>query len=457
MAEGILGLAGGGSASLSNEVIDKLKAADRKASVEPIEKALEDWDLELEKIAEVEAKVLELYDAVKPFDLFNSGANIFEQMAASSSGTAAVFDAVDVANLIPGTINVSITQLAQKDVFQSDAVNEATKDTALGAETLTIQVGSDTAIDIDTDGKTYEELVDEINLYVTVSASLEEVGTDSYRLVIKSTESGLDNALTITGTASQTLGYTSDGTTEVAANHTVNALNLIAEIDSVDYNVSSNSITTAGGLTISAIELGDASVSIQKDTSSIIGGVETLVTAYNELVDIIDEESFSADSPLQDVASLKMMMSAIKEMLFSDYNTADLDSSTDQNIFNAGFTLDKTGHITIDTEVLGTAINDDFEGVKALFLGSAEDKGFGTALKEYIDDIKGYDGLLTLYGDNMTEDKIVLEEEKTDAIDDLDAKYQQMAQRFASYGTIIAQMEASFGGLKMMIAESVAS
>lgn len=46
-----------------------------------------------------------------------------------------------------------------------------------------------------------------------MNASVEQVGTNSYRLVIKSEESGLDNKLTITGAASQSLGYTTDGTT----------------------------------------------------------------------------------------------------------------------------------------------------------------------------------------------------------------------------------------------------
>lgn len=38
MAEGILGLGSGQGASLNQELIDKLKSAERKAQVEPIEK-----------------------------------------------------------------------------------------------------------------------------------------------------------------------------------------------------------------------------------------------------------------------------------------------------------------------------------------------------------------------------------------------------------------------------------
>ena len=49
MATGILGLGTSGSAGLSQELIDKLKDAEKKAKVEPIETKLETWDKELEK------------------------------------------------------------------------------------------------------------------------------------------------------------------------------------------------------------------------------------------------------------------------------------------------------------------------------------------------------------------------------------------------------------------------
>ncbi len=41
MADGILGLGSGQAASLNNELIEKLKSAERKARVEPIENNIE--------------------------------------------------------------------------------------------------------------------------------------------------------------------------------------------------------------------------------------------------------------------------------------------------------------------------------------------------------------------------------------------------------------------------------
>ena len=450
MADGVLGIGGGGSAALNQDVIDKLKAAERKGRVEPYEKSLEDWDEQLIKVTAIEAKVTELLSASRVFDLFATGANAFEQMSASTTGTSAVFDAVDVGSLVPGTISVVVAQLAQKDVHSSTtafADKDATITTGT-SENLRVNIDS-TDYDFSIDDKTYQELADEINLNAKLTASIEQIGDSSYKLVIKSTESGTVNNVTITTPASAPTGL--DSFTE-----SLSAQNMEATIDGVSYDVSSNTVTTQGNLDITAIEAGPSTISIQQDTSNIVANVETLMTAYNELLDLIELEAYDVDSPIEDIDTLQSMMASIKSFLFADYNTVDNNSSTDKNVFNAGFELDKTGHITLDSTVFAAALSSDFEGIKSLFVGVAEDEGLGTALKSYIDEIQGFDGLLTNYDERIIDRKTTLEEDRDEAIEDLDNKYKDLSSQFAAYGGIIAQFEASFGGLKMMIEQSVA-
>ena len=87
-----------------------------------------------------------------------------------------------------------------------------------------------------------------------------------------------------------------------------------------------------------------------------------------------------------------------------------------------------------------------------ILVGVAEDKGFGTTLKEQLDDLNAYNGLFTTMEDSIAQRKIDLEEEKKAAVKALDTKYDTMAAQFAAYGSVISQMEASFGGLKAIIA-----
>jgi flagellar hook-associated protein 2 len=524
MAEGILGLGNSGSVGLNQELIDKLKGAERKAQVEPIETRLEDWDIEVEQFGEIEAKVNELLTASKGFDLFNTSGTAFDKVYASTSGTSVSFDATDTSNLKPGTINVNVTQVAQKDVFQSGLIADKTE--TMDAGLLSINVGGDT-LDFDTTGKTYEQVVASMNNSSKLDVALEKVSDSEYRMIIKSAQSGLDNSMRVTQNGGLDIGlgntyasqasdfvgantvangeeinfsdgtnsfaYTSDGTLtyqqvidninatgnftaslvdgeiSVSTNNgnslqvtddtmfglqnssqTQTAQNMNATIDGIEYNTSSNQVVLQSGLTVSAIETGTSSISIQRDTSNIETTLQEMITQYNELADMVSEYTISADSKIEDKSTLRSILSQVKDIMFgSDYGTND-----DKSLFNYGISLDKTGHLTLDSATFNTAVVEELDELKSLLVGVAEDKGIGTKLKEYLDELDSFDGLLTSYGDSMSNRKASLEEEKTKAIESLDAKYLQLANQFAAYTAIINQFESSFGGLKMMIQQS---
>ena len=136
MAEGILGLGSGQAASLNQELIDKLKEAERESTVTPLETRIEDITKEetgeAAKLAIITAKANELLETIKPFDLFNTtGVTAFDQKSANVTGTSAVFDAVDEKSLNTGTTTVFIEQLAKRDVYQSNIVDSATKDASV--------------------------------------------------------------------------------------------------------------------------------------------------------------------------------------------------------------------------------------------------------------------------------------------------------------------------------------
>ncbi len=471
MADGILGLGSGQASTLNQELIDKLRDAERKSTVEPIENRLdaitrvgtEDGktsDGEALKLAAITAKANELLEAIKPFDLYvTGGVGVFDQKTANVTGTSVVFDAASEASLNEGTTTVHVDTLAKRDVFQSYEVNSATKNADIvgGGDLIIALAGADnsysTSYTFDTTGKTYDELATEINYNSNLTASVEQVGDDSYRLVIKSADSGLANALQITGAASQTLGYTSDGTTEIVGANVQEASNLIATVNGINYNVSSNVITVDSGLKITAVEEGSSStISIENDTTSIGDYMQYFVNTYNELVALVGEELYSADSPMEDTSSLRTMIEGIKEKLFATYGTND-----DLSVFNFGFELDKSGTLSLDTDKLNEIIENNLGDLKSLFLGVAEDEGLGTQLKTYIDDLDGLNGILYTYKENMNNRQEKLETEKEKAEKALESKYSLLAQQFASYSTLITQMESSFSGLSLMIKQSVAS
>lgn len=563
MADGVLGL-GQGASSLNQELIDKLKAAEAKARVEPITKNLENLEAEKTKIGEIKTKVDEFLTSIKPFDLYvDGGVNAFETKVANTSGTSASFEAPDVTKLNSGTTSVNITQLAKRDVVQSNEItdyipglaesaspipnvnkgtleitvdgtthsfdtNNITYDqlvkninnklditakiessgsdytlsfentdsgvtpsvtvagaagTAMGFTGTSVSLPSDgttinssnitdynegliaTPVNIgagileisidgqthsfDTDNMTYDKLIENINYKSKLSASMEQVGDGSYRIVVKSKDTGVANTLSFSGPASQTFGFTTDGSTLNSANHMQTATNLQATVNGVNYNVSSNKITVDGGLSIIASSTGESSISVTQSTAGLETQFKDFVNKYNELVALVDKELVSADTKIEDKSSLRNMMDTIRNTMFGNYG-----KDGDKSIFNYGFSIDKTGVMSLDSKTFNNALTNDFDSLKELFIGVAENEGLGTKLKKYVDATDSFNGVLSSYETDMDNRKKTLEESKTKAQETLDDKYKQMASQFAAYTVIIDRMERSFSGLKLMIQQS---
>lgn len=444
MAEGILGLGSGQASALNSDLIEKLKTAERKSTVEPYETKLENITKEREIFASIETKVSELLEAIKPFDLFvTGGVTAFEQKSATTSGDSVTFDAADVKSLNKGFTSVEVTQLAQKDVYQSNTFNAATKDTAINQGDLVINGQT-----FDTTNKTYEQLATEITAKTGMNAAVDQVGSDSYRLVIKSEDTGIDNKLTISGAASQALGYTTDGTVINSANHILEAKNLIAKVDGVTYDVASNSITV-DGLKITANKEGTSTINVVEDTTEVETQMQNFLTKYNELVALIDSEAYNEDSKIADKSGIRDIVNQVKTKFFGSYG-----ENNDKSVFNFGIELAKDGGLSLDNKKFNEAVQNDIAGLKDLFLGSAENKGLGTLLKETLDEMKFSGGLLNTYETSMTSREKTLNDEKDKAEEALNKKYELLALQFSSYGAIINQMEASFSGLKMLIQQS---
>lgn len=440
MAEGILGLGSSGSSDLSSELIEKLKTAETTAILDPITEDIEDAEAELEAVTAIETMSEELLELIKEFDLYTSDTNIFDQVTASTSGSSVSFDATDTSNLDPGTISVTVDQLAQKDVYQSNIISDITEEMTSG--TISITIGENT-YEFDTDGKTYEDLESEMNNYSTLDVALEQVGDESYRFVIKSSESGTTNALTITQTDID-LGL------EDEDNHVLTAQNMLASVDGIDYDLSGNKISMSNGLIITAVEEGDSSITLSRDESGLADAIQAVADKYNELVDLVDSYIYGDDEEtavISDSSTIRTMMTGIKEIFMSTYGLDD-----EENMFVYGISFDTDGYMQIDTSELAEAITNNYDDLKELFVGYAEKEGIGTQLKTYLDSLDSItDGLLSTLEDKIQDRIDELEEEYEEESDRLDEKYEQMSEQFAAYTVIITEMENAFASLQLII------
>lgn len=442
---GVLGLGSSGSTSLNEALIEKLKEADKASSVTPLEKKLEKFTKEKEVVTNIQTKVSELLSAVKVFSLNQTtGANAFQQKSANVSGEGVTFDSDDLSALKAGSLSVKVEQLAQKDVWQSKQFDgtSTTKSSLVNQGTLNINGTS-----IDTTSKSYSDLVTEINKISGVQASLVEDSTGKFRLSIKSSETGESNKINFTGSDSTALSHFGfDDTT----NNVLKAQDMKMKVDGVDYSGSSNTITIDGLKITASKSTGESTINIEEDNSNLKTQMQAFVTAYNTLNTLISGEVYSTDSSLGDKASIRNVMSQLKEQLFGT-------GSGDKTIFSYGFSFDSSnGNLVLSSTEFENAIKNDKEGLQNLFVGVAEKKGIATALDELISN-SGINKDLIDYESNMLSRETKLTEQKDAAQEALDTKYKLMSQQFAAYTTIITQMENSFSGLKMLIQQSTAS
>ncbi|WP_323590611.1 flagellar filament capping protein FliD [Aliarcobacter butzleri] len=442
---GVLGLGSSGSTSLNEALIEKLKEADKAATVTPLEKKLEKFTTEKEVVTNIQTKVNELLSAVKVFSLNQTtGANAFQQKSANVSGDGVAFDSDDLSALKAGSLNVKVEQLAQKDVWQSKQFDgtTTTKSSLVNQGTLNINGTS-----IDTTNKSYNDLVNEINKIDGVQGSLVEDSTGKFRLSIKSFETGEKNTIKFTGSDASALSHFGFDDT---ANNVLKAQDSKMKVDGVEYYGSTNTITIDGLKITATKSTGESTINIEEDNTNIKTQMQAFVNAYNNLNKLISDEVYSTDSSLGDKASIRNVMSQLKEQLFSQGNS-------DKTMFSYGFSFDsKTGNLLLDSTTFDKAVKSDKQGLQNLFVGVAEKKGIATALDELISN-SGINKDLIDYESNMLSRQTKLTEQKDKAQEALDAKYKTMAQQFAAYTTIITQMENSFSGLKMLIQQSTAS
>lgn len=443
MAEGILGLGQGQAGALNNDMLEKLKAVDRKATVEPIEKKLEKFDLEREAITNISTKVEELLSAIKLFSLNQTtSVNAFNQKSASVMGDGVVFDSDDLSSLKTGSMRVQVQKLAQKDVWQSNPPISGSKTDTVNAGIITIN-----GTNIDTSTMSYTKLTEEINKISGVQASLVEDSAGNFRLSIKSTETGSANKINFTGSDTSALEHFGFDKT---ANNVLQAQDMQLKADGVDYSSSSNTVTIDGLKITATKETGDSTINIENDTSSLATQMKDFADKYNDLRAAIENEIYSSESSIDNKGALRDILANIKNELFGS-------GAGSSSIFSFGFSLDeKNGNLLFNQKDFENSTKNGTADLEALFAGTPDKKGIATSIDEVIS-ISGVKKSLIDYEINMISREETLKKDKEAAEKTLESRYATMAQQFASYGVIINQMEASFSGLKMMIQQSIAS
>jgi flagellar capping protein FliD len=291
----------------------------------------------------------------------------------------------DVANYSGGLAITPSTLIRNIDGYTNYAVGDTI--TLAGTSTSGGAVSSVFTI---TDATTVNDLLTEIQArYGEVTTSLTADG----KIQVKDNEAG-DTHLSVTLTPSKsTLKFDTDnnlGAAFTIRTRQVQAgANASLSVDGVPVTPSSNTVTDViPGVTLNlkgAASDTTLTVNVGRDYDQIKEQITEFVTAYNELMDLIngqltyDTATQTPGGPLFGDATLRSLKSGLARTIVNRVPGLDNDFST---LGLVGISLGKDGKLTTDSSTLQDYLETNFEDVKNLFVASASSTNGGLT---YID------------------------------------------------------------------------
>jgi flagellar hook-associated protein 2 len=294
-----------------------------------------------------------------------------------------------------GSHQIEVLTLAQAQKIKSDAF--ASTDTTIGSGTLTIEFGTYNndgsftnhpdklakAITIEPGQSSLGSIRDAINQAdVGVSASIVNDGAGN-RLVIASSDTGLNNALKITvsdsdGNHTDNAGLSRlayDASTGGAINmvETVAAQNATMVIDGINISKPSNMISDAlGGVTFNLIKAESGTtttLNVARDVSKVQAGAEAFVKAYNELAKTISDVSrYDVANQQASVLTGDSTVRAIQTQLRGVLNSFLPGAAGGLNsLSQIGISFQKDGTLQLDNAKLNAVLNDPSKDIAAFF------------------------------------------------------------------------------------------
>lgn len=426
MALGTLSSLGFASGVLTQETIDKLKKAEEAGRVEPYKKKVEENAAKQKDLTEIKTKLLAFQTAVS--SLGDATAFAARKVSSSIKDNPAASLSAD-AGVALQSMKVNVTQLAEKDVYQSKAL---ATDTGLVNANLNNEVkltffqnGKEYSVTIDKT-TTYKDLADKISTASDGNIVAKIINTgekpDGYRLSLTSKETGEENAISFYPGSKETTTQP-DGTTKTEykenqeakdifknlgwelddsnkptdidknkkgygikdqTNHLKKAQNAEFTMDGIKMVRPSNTITDIGvGLTLTLNKTGEVNFEVQQDTEAVTKAMEDLVNAYNDLVANLNASTdFNSETgmkgTLQGVSEVNSIRSTLISALFDsvpvegvvkDKNGNDMNATVMLSMQDFGLKISESGNLSFIKSDFEKKMKEDISFAEGFFAG----------------------------------------------------------------------------------------
>ncbi|MDJ0839396.1 MAG: flagellar filament capping protein FliD [Acidobacteriota bacterium] len=320
------------------------------------------------------------------------GSDIFGNRAVTSADTGIVEATADETSSL-GEHEIKVNNLAQRSVV-TVGLAQSSATATIGAGTLDLNFQNADAISVTlTDANsTLTDLRDAINDQngETVQASIVEVSSGSFQLVLSAKDSGADLNIQdeTDGASSSSLSSFDTTFRDVTATNsggitrTQDGENAEIVLDGITISRSSNEIDDVlTGVTLNLkgeTQAGEGATQLKVDSNfeEAVKGLEEFANKYNDLLAEIGRVTNSETGVLksdQDFIGLRnRLQSQITRFVTNSdkLNIRDDGEAGFTSLAQIGFETDrKTGSLTLDTKELKEALEDNFAEVQTLFLG----------------------------------------------------------------------------------------
>jgi len=344
-------------------IIDALMAVERRP-LERTQDKLNTYENQRSIIGNINTKLNSLSD--KAYDLKK---NTFDLKSVNVSNEDLLTATADK-DALDGSYSVIVKSLATRNSYGTTNTDITDIDTlTVGSGTFTIsQDGTDYTIDTGGEQLTLVELRDEINnLDGDFTASIVNTSADSdnpaYTLTITSTDSGTENAVSVTNNLT-------GGDRDLTFNENVTAQDALIEVNGIDITRSTNSFSDAiPGVTLDLkkADLNETvEIEVATDTDAIEKEIDAFVSDYNALVEYLDSQS-GEDGAFFGDSTLRNLKSNLRSLVGRTMPGISGVNSDYTNLSQVGFEIESDGKISFDKEKFEDALDDNFDEVKNLF------------------------------------------------------------------------------------------
>jgi flagellar hook-associated protein 2 len=384
----------------TNSIIDQLLALQQEPILR-LQQREADYQVELSAYGSLQSALTSLQSAIEDLDSVSD----FTRFSATSGDTD-LFTASANENATAGSYNIKVQQLARAHKLKSAAFGDIE---SVGEGTIHLKVGGGDTVDITVSATdTIQDVAEAINdADVGVQAAVIFDGTN-YFLTLAAHETGAENVINLTvtdtGDSNNTdmnglsrlvydQGVTENFSQTQAASDSIITVDGVADIHRGKNTI--GDVIQGVSITLKSENLwpwpvGTATLTVSRDTSAVFSKIDAFVSAYNEVLDLLDTyqgydpDTKTAGTLLGDATTNRIrnrLRNLITDMIpgvAEGYN----------RLSDLGVTVNEEGHLEVDSSKVHEALDDHFDEVVQFFTqttGGSE--GFVVRMADAIDAI----------------------------------------------------------------------